>query len=180
MKKSNANISSPSLCHVLRMVAVALVLVLGSTVAVAQGVIRVSGLVLSKSDKEPLMGVNITDVATRRLITTTDADGRYAANVSSNATLRFSMVGAKSQDVKVKGRSTINVMLDDGDNSLGEITVSTKRITDRIMPEPTDIEVKGNYLTVRTVCVCHARCSATTPVLWYSLCCTTSPKAPCS
>ena len=134
----------------LRMVAVALVLVLGSTVAVAQGVIRVSGLVLSKSDKEPLMGVNITDVATRRLITTTDADGRYAANVSSNATLRFSMVGAKSQDVKVKGRSTINVMLDDEDNSLGEITVSTKRITDRIMPEPTDIEVKGNYLTVRT------------------------------
>ena len=150
MKKSNANISSPSLCHVLRMVAVALVLVLGSTVAVAQGVIRVSGLVLSKSDKEPLMGVNITDVATRRLITTTDADGRYAANVSSNATLRFSMVGAKSQDVKVKGRSTINVMLDDEDNSLDEITVSTKRITDRIMPEPTDIEVKGNYLTVRT------------------------------
>lgn len=150
MKKSNANISSLSLCHVLRMVAVALVLVLGSTVAVAQGVIRVSGLVLSKSDKEPLMGVNITDVATRRLITTTDADGRYAANVSSNATLRFSMVGAKSQDVKVKGHSTINVMLDDGDNSLGEITVSTKRITDRIMPEPTDIEVKGNYLTVRT------------------------------
>lgn len=150
MKKSNANISSLSLCHVLRMVAVALVLVLGSTVAVAQGVIRVSGLVLSKSDKEPLMGVNITDVATRRLITTTDADGRYAANVSSNATLRFSMVGAKSQDVKVKGRSTINVMLDDEDNSLDEITVSTKRITDRIMPEPTDIEVKGNYLTVRT------------------------------
>lgn len=150
MKKSNANISSPSLCHVLRMVAVVLVLVLGSTVAVAQGVIRVSGLVLSKSDKEPLMGVNITDVATRRLITTTDADGRYAANVSSNATLRFSMVGAKSQDVKVKGRSTINVMLDDEDNSLDEITVSTKRITDRIMPEPTDIEVKGNYLTVRT------------------------------
>ena len=118
--------------------------------AAAQGIIRVSGLVVSKSDRQPLAGVNVTDQVSRRLITVTDADGKYAATVAANATLRFSMVGTKAQDIKVKGRSEVNVTLDDDDNSLGEVTVATKRITDRIMPEPTDIEVRGNYLTVRT------------------------------
>ena len=127
-----------------------LLLVLATADTMAQALIRITGLVTAKSDNQPLIGVNITDVATRRLLATTDADGKFATNVISTATLRFSMVGAKAQEVKVKGRTNINVVLDDNDNSLGEVTVATKRITDRIMPEPTDIEVRGNYLTVRT------------------------------
>lgn len=131
--------------------AVMLVLLLFSTMcALAQGVIRVTGQVISKSDGQPLAGVSIVDQVSHRLIAVTDADGKFSVNASSNASLRFSMVGTKSQDVKVKGRSELNVTLDDNDNSLGEVMVVTKRITDRIMPEATDIEVHGNYLTVRT------------------------------
>ena len=130
--------------------ALAILLALAPAGAMAQALMRVTGQVTAKSDNQPLIGVNIIDTSSRRLIATTDTDGKYATNVMSTATLRFSMVGAKSQEVKVKGHSVINVTLDDNDNSIGEITVATKRITDRIMPEPTDIEIKGNYLSVRT------------------------------
>lgn len=136
--------------NILRHAVVALALVLGAAGAAAQDVIRITGQVLSKSDNQPLPGVNITDMPSKRLIATTDIDGKFSANVLSTGTLRFSMVGTKPQEVKVKGRHVIDVVLEDDMNSIGEITVATKRITDKIMPEPTDIEIKGNYLSVRT------------------------------
>ena len=60
------------------------------------------------------------------------------------------MIGAKQEMVKVKNDKFLTVKLDEDDVQLKEVEVKTKRITDRIMPEPTDIEVKGNWLYVRT------------------------------
>ena len=81
---------------------------------------------------------------------TTDLDGRFAFNVRTGTTLKFSMVGIKPQTLKVKNQKYVELTLEEDDINLGEVVVQTKRITDRIMPEPTDIEVKGNYFHVRT------------------------------
>ena len=118
--------------------------------ASAQDVIRVTGLVVAKSDNKPCIGVNVTDAKARRALATTDLDGRFAVNVRSNARLRFSMVGMKTKEVDVKGKTRLHIVLDEENISLSEVTISQKRITDKIMPEPTDIEVHGNYFYVKT------------------------------
>ena len=116
----------------------------------AQEVMRVLGTVVLKSDDSPCIGVNITDATTRRVLARTDVDGTFAVNVRSNARLRFSMVGMKTKEVDVKGKSRLRVVLEEESVSLKEVTISQKRITDKILPEPTDIEVKGNYFYVKT------------------------------
>ena len=116
----------------------------------AQEVMRVLGTVVLKSDDSPCIGVNVTDATTRRALAMTDVDGTFAVNVRSNARLRFSMVGMKTKEVDVKGKSCLRVVLEEESVSLKEVTISQKRITDKILPEPTDIEVKGNYFHVKT------------------------------
>lgn len=116
----------------------------------AQDVMRVTGKVTSKSKGTPLYGVNITDADTRRVITSTDEDGRFAIDVRSNSTLVFSMIGADKVSVKIKGRNYLEVQMNEQDVFLQEATAVAKRITDKVQPEPTDIEIKGNYFYVRT------------------------------
>lgn len=116
----------------------------------AQEVIRVTGKIVSKEQKMPLYGVNITDVPTGRKMATSDEDGRFAIDVRSNTTLRFSMIGAKTTVVKVKNQNYLEVELAEEEMFLNEVVVASKRITDKVMPEPTDIEIKGNYAYIRT------------------------------
>lgn len=116
----------------------------------AQEVMRVLGTVVLKSDGSSCIGVNVSDAATRRVLAMTDVDGTFAVNVRSNARLRFSMVGMKTKEVDVKGKSRLRVVLEEESVSLKEVTISQKRITDKILPEPTDIEVRGNYFHVKT------------------------------
>ena len=116
----------------------------------AQEVMRVLGTVVVKSDGSPCIGVNVSDASTRLVLAMTDVDGTFAVNVRSNARLRFSMVGMKTKEVDVKGKSRLRVVLEEESVSLKEVTISQKRITDKILPEPTDIEVRGNYFHVKT------------------------------
>lgn len=116
----------------------------------AQEVMRVLGTVVVESDGSPCIGVNVSDASTRRVLAMTDVDGTFAVNVRSNARLRFSMVGMKTKEVDVKGKSRLRVVLEEESVSLKEVTISQKRITDKILPEPTDIEVRGNYFHVKT------------------------------
>ena len=142
-----------TMTRTIRLLCAMLIMILANTTATtyAQEVIRLRGIVVSKSDNEPLAGVNITDAESKRALAATDADGKFAFNVYSNATLRFSMVGIKPKNVKLKnGQTEITVKLEEDDIALKEVVVQTKRITDKIMPEPTDIMVKGNYLHVST------------------------------
>ena len=150
MMKPYTSLRTPALGRVARQ-ALTLVLLLMALGASAQDVFRLTGLVTDKDTKEPLLGVSITDPETRRALAITDIDGRFAINVHSGATLRFSMVGVKSQDVKVKSNHKyIEVKLQPNDVALEELVVTAKHITDKIQPEPTDIEVRGNYFHVKT------------------------------
>lgn len=122
----------------------------GTQTVLADDVIRVTGRVISKEKRKPLMGVNVQDEKSGRLLATTDEDGRFATNVFGNSTLRFSMVGAKARTIRVKNLTYIEVEMDEHDIELGEATVVVKRIVNKIMPEPTQIEIRGNYAIIKT------------------------------
>ncbi|MCD6543588.1 MAG: carboxypeptidase-like regulatory domain-containing protein, partial [Flavobacteriaceae bacterium] len=72
----------------------------------------------------PLPGANVIVVGTSNGVVT-DFDGNYIIdNVSADATLHFSFVGYLSQDIKVDGRSVINLTLADDANQLDEVVVT--------------------------------------------------------
>ena len=104
----------------------------GTQTVLADDVIRVTGKVISKEKRKPLMGVNVQDEKSGRLLATTDEDGRFATNVFGNSTLRFSMVGAKARTIRVKNLTYIEVEMDEHDIELGEATVVVKRIVNKI------------------------------------------------
>lgn len=73
-------------------------------------------------DVGPLPGVNIVEKGTTNGVTT-DFDGNYTITVSSDATLVFSYIGYKTQEIPVGGQSTINVTLEEDSAKLDEVVV---------------------------------------------------------
>ncbi len=70
----------------------------------------------------PLPGVNIVEQGTTNGVTT-DFDGNYTITVASSATLVFSYIGYKTQEVAVNGQSTLNVTLEEDSAKLDEVVV---------------------------------------------------------
>ena len=83
----------------------------------------VKGRVTSSDDGSTLPGVSIVVKGTTRG-TTTDADGTYQISAGPNATLTFSFVGFKPQDVAVSNRSSVNVVLATDASTLNEVVVT--------------------------------------------------------
>lgn len=136
--------------HLHQRVVLIVVSLLISFTASAQETIRVTGKVVSKIDNEPLIGVNITDASSKRVFASSDIDGRFAFNVHAGTVLKFSMVGIKTVKVKAKSSKFLEIRMEEEHISLSEVTIVNKMVTDKIVPEPTDINVKGNYLHVKT------------------------------
>ena len=65
---------------------------------------KVTGVVLDELG-EPVIGVTVRVKNDKRNGTITNADGRYVISVSKNATLIFSYIGYRTQEVAVKGRN---------------------------------------------------------------------------
>ena len=73
--------------------------------------ITVKGVVTSAADKEPMIGLTALIKGTTNG-TVTDLDGNYTLNnVPKDAIVVFSMIGYKTQEIKVNGRTTINVVI---------------------------------------------------------------------
>ena len=51
--------------------------------------------------------------------------------------------------MKVAGKQILNVVLKDAVIELDEVTITSK-VKDKVIPEPTDIEIKGNYFHLKT------------------------------
>lgn len=84
----------------------------------------ISGIVTSKSDGGALPGVSVVLENTTRG-TETDFNGKYTIKASVGEVLTFSFVGMKSTSVTItSSTSTINVQLEDGDNTLDEVVVT--------------------------------------------------------
>lgn len=74
--------------------------------------ITVKGKVTYEDGYEAI-GTSVAEKGNPSNGTTADIDGNYSINVPSNATLTFSMVGCKTQDILVNERTEINIKLED-------------------------------------------------------------------
>lgn len=93
------------------------------TTDIEQNNIAVSGTVISVTDNTPLIGVSIIVKGTTDG-TVTDMDGNYKISVPSNGTLLFSYIGYESQEVAVRGRTTINISMEESAETLSEVVVT--------------------------------------------------------
>lgn len=125
------------------------ILLLAVTLPLSAREINVRGTV-TNFDDEPLYRVSIYNAATNKLVGVTNEDGKYLVKIDSEGTLLFSSLGYEEKQVAVRGELTVNVELEPSAVALQEVVVSAKRITDNVVPEPTDIEVKGNYFHIKT------------------------------
>lgn len=131
----------------------------GSTVSDQQQTNKVQGRIIDKTG-EPLSGVTVT-VKGSTTGTISDLDGKYSINIpDQNATLVFSYLGFTPQEVSVKGKSTIDVTLNEDTQVLGEVVVtalgirrqarsigySTTQVSGSDFTESRDINL-GNALT---------------------------------
>ncbi|SFZ92725.1 TonB-linked outer membrane protein, SusC/RagA family [Flaviramulus basaltis] len=83
----------------------------------------ISGTVTDADLGGPLPGVTIIVKSTSKG-TSTDFDGNYTLNdVASNATLVFSYIGYKTQEINIAGRETVNIALSPDLESLDEVVV---------------------------------------------------------
>jgi len=91
-----------------------------STMAWAQG--KVTGKVVDATG-EPIIGASVLVKGTSTG-TVTDFDGNFTiANVPQNATLVFSYVGYRTQNIAVSGKSAIDVTLEEDKQLLDEVVV---------------------------------------------------------
>ncbi|MCE2732939.1 MAG: TonB-dependent receptor [Flammeovirgaceae bacterium] len=82
----------------------------------------VTGRVVSKDDNSPLPGVNISEKGTLNG-TVTDSDGNFSIKTSDEATLIFSFIGYKTQEVQVGSRTNLDIQLEVDVLALEEIVV---------------------------------------------------------
>ncbi|WP_303005126.1 SusC/RagA family TonB-linked outer membrane protein [Bacteroides congonensis] len=84
---------------------------------------KLTGNAVAASDKQPMIGLTVLVKGTTNG-TVTDLDGNYTlSNVSKDATVVFSMIGYKTQEIKVNGRTAINVVMHDDMQALDEVVV---------------------------------------------------------
>lgn len=85
--------------------------------------VKLTGNAISASDKQPMIGLTVLVKGTTNG-TVTDLDGNYTlTNVAKDATIVYSMIGYQTQEIKVNGRTLINVVMNDDTQALDEVVV---------------------------------------------------------
>lgn len=107
----------------------------------------VKGVVVSATDKEPLIGATV-QVKGAGSGTITGIDGDYSLmNVGKDAVLVFSSIGFETQEIQVGGRTTINVMLKEASELLDEVVVIGYGTVKRSDLTSSIATVKGEQIT---------------------------------
>lgn len=95
-------------------------------VAISLGVsaqsITLSGNV-KDADGEPVIGASVIEKGKTANGSITNLDGNFTLNLSSNATIVISYIGMQTQEIPVKGKTKINVILTDDAKALDEVVV---------------------------------------------------------
>lgn len=99
----------------------ALLVFAGINILYAQNM-RVTGTVTSAEDGTGIPGATVK-VKGGTTGVVTDADGKYSISVNANATLVFSFVGTKTQEIQVTGQNVIDVKLQSDVVGLDEVVV---------------------------------------------------------
>lgn len=140
-----------SLSNIRRLMTVLLLFVTSLGALAQSEIIRVTGKVVDSKKGEPLGFVNVTDMETKRLVAQTNVDGRFSVNVHANTTLRFSMIGAEVMSVKLRGRDSLMVQMIMTDVALGTVETVAKRVVNRVIVEPTPMDIVGNTVYFKNV-----------------------------
>jgi len=85
------------------------VLFFGSMAGFAQSG-DVTGTVTDATDQQPIPGATVVVKGTT-IGTVTDMDGKFTIKVNPDATLEFSYMGYKTQEIKVQPNTTVNIVL---------------------------------------------------------------------
>tara|TARA_R110002012_G_scaffold283304_1_gene473506 strand:- start:21449 stop:24589 length:3141 start_codon:yes stop_codon:yes gene_type:complete len=100
-----------------------LICVSHSSATIIQDII-IKGTVTAASDGSPLPGVTVIDVNDPSRGVVADFDGNYEIRVSNgNTSLKFSSIGFLSQTIKIAGRNTINLIMEEDISELDEVVV---------------------------------------------------------
>jgi len=83
---------------------------------------RVTGKVVTASEPEGLVGVNVFVKATSQG-TITDVNGIYVLDAEPGATIVFSFIGHKTKEIIYGGEATLNVTLEEDSQELTEVVV---------------------------------------------------------
>ena len=110
MKKTSLNI--------FRTISLVLLLMVGSAAAFAQ--LAVQGTVVDMENGEPVIGASILEVGTTNG-TITDFDGNFSITVQPGATLQFSYMGYKTQELPAT--ATMQVRMGEDSELLDEVVV---------------------------------------------------------
>ena len=105
----------------LRLPLLFLLMIVLSTASMWAQQISISGTVSDPSG-EPLIGVSVTVPGTK-IGAATDIDGHYSLSADAKATLRFTYIGYKTQDIAINGKNTINVVMEENSELLEEVVV---------------------------------------------------------
>ncbi|MBQ2046719.1 MAG: TonB-dependent receptor plug domain-containing protein, partial [Muribaculaceae bacterium] len=100
-----------------------LLLLLFSLFAVAGYARVISGTVIAESDKLPVIGATVMVQGTQRGVAT-DFDGKFSIEVKDGDVLNVSYVGMIPQKVKVGNQQTLNIVLKEDAQVLGEVVVT--------------------------------------------------------
>lgn len=114
-----SNSKSNSTRIVRRLIVTLLLLIAIPTMGYAQKMI--SGTVSDESG-EPLMGVTVLVKGTKQGVST-DLDGKYNIKAGDGSMLTFTYIGMTPVDVKIGGKSVINVTLKQDSQNLDEVVV---------------------------------------------------------
>ena len=121
MKNQNSqNVGYNRFIHLLPMIKTKLILPLLLVFFAIPAFSQISGTVTDDTG-ETLIGVNIIEKGTTNG-TTTDIDGKYTLNCSTDATLLFSYTGYNTEEIVAAGRSTIDLVMKEG-VALDEVVV---------------------------------------------------------
>lgn len=86
--------------------------------------IIVKGRVRSKKDSDPIPGVSVREKGAGNAVST-NGEGEYQIKVKEGATLVFTAIGYKVQEIVVGTRTVIEVSLDEDVSQLKEVMIST-------------------------------------------------------
>lgn len=110
---------------------------------------EITGTVMD-DDGLPAMSIVIRDKTENgEVYGITDYDGNFKIKADPTTSLHFSGLTYAPKVVKLKGKQRINVVLSFDTQQLDEVVVIAKRITNKLAPEPTDIEIVGNQYIIR-------------------------------
>lgn len=102
--------------------------------------------VVKDSNGDPLLGVNVI-VKGSTIGAVTDIDGNFSFEVPAGSTLVVSYIGFKSQEIKVKGNTPLNILLKEDSEALDEVVVVGYGVQKKSDVTGALSSVKGDELT---------------------------------